>query len=159
MQASYDQLKEAWFGTKVLNANEHSAVVRLLEIFASHLSELSNHIVVQGENSEPPMITKAKQYIQENYCEEISLGQVARAVNASSFYFCKMFKKATKINFTEYVSRVRIDSARNLLLNPNLRISEIAYQVGFQSLTHFNRVFKKVVGEAPTTYRAKLKVG
>jgi AraC-like DNA-binding protein len=67
-----------------------------------------------------------------------------------------MFKKGTGVNFTEYVSRVRIESARNLLLNPNLRISEIAYQVGFQSLTHFNRVFKKVVGESPTEFRGKV---
>ena len=60
------------------------------------------------------------------------------------------------MNFTEYVSRVRIENAKNLLLNPNLRISEIAYQVGFQSLTHFNRVFKKVAGESPTEYRLKV---
>ena len=63
---------------------------------------------------------------------------------------------ATGINFTEYVSRVRIEKAKNLLLNPNLRISEIAYEVGFQSLTHFNRVFRKFVGQSPTAYREKL---
>jgi AraC-like DNA-binding protein len=79
-----------------------------------------------------------------------SLGQVARAVNTSTFYFCKMFKKATGLNFTEYLSRVRIEKAETLLLNPNLRVSEIAYDVGFQSLTHFNRVFRKVVGLSPT---------
>jgi AraC-like DNA-binding protein/ligand-binding sensor protein len=152
------RLKEAWFNTRVLSRSEHDAIVKLLEIFASHLSELSNQIAVQQENAEPPMITKARQYIQENQEEDLTLGQVAKAVNASSFYFCKMFKKATGLNFTEYVSRVRIESAKNLLLNPNLRISEIAYQVGFQSLTHFNRVFKKIVGEAPTEYRSKLKV-
>jgi YesN/AraC family two-component response regulator len=88
----------------------------------------------------------------------LSLGQVAKAVNTSTFYFCKMFKKGTGLNFTEYVSRVRIESAKNLLLNPNLRISEIAYQVGFQSLTHFNRVFKKVAGESPTDYRGKVNL-
>ena len=51
---------------------------------------------------------------------------VAKAVNMSTFYFCKMFKKATGLNFTDYVSRVRVEKARNLLLNRNLRISEIA---------------------------------
>jgi AraC-like DNA-binding protein len=51
---------------------------------------------------------------------------------------------------------VRVEKAKNLLLNPNLRISEIAYEVGFQSLTHFNRVFKRVVGQSPTDYRAEL---
>ncbi|HVK59379.1 MAG TPA: helix-turn-helix domain-containing protein [Candidatus Kapabacteria bacterium] len=158
LQIPKDQLRDAWFKTRVMSQKEHDAVVRLLEIFADHLSNLSNQIVVQQGNAEPPMITKAKHYIRENQSEELSLGQVAKAVNASSFYFCKMFKKGTGVNFTEYVCRVRIESAKNLLLNPNLRISEIAYQVGFQSLTHFNRVFKKTVGEAPTEYRAKLKV-
>jgi AraC-like DNA-binding protein len=67
-----------------------------------------------------------------------------------------MFKKATGLNFTEYLSRVRIEKAKNLLLNPNLRISEIAFEVGFQSLTHFNRVFKKIVGQSPTDYRRQL---
>jgi len=158
LQGSREEIKEAWFSTRVVPQKEHDAIVKLLEIFSSHLSELSNQIAVQQDNAEPPMITKAKQFIRDNHTEDLSLGQVAKAVNASAFYFCKMFKKGTGINFTEYVCRVRIESARNLLLNPNLRVSEIAYQVGFQSLTHFNRVFKKVVGESPSQYRDKLKI-
>ena len=158
IQAPMEELRKAWFGTRVVSQKEHEAVVKLLEIFAAHLSELSNQIAVQQENAEPPMITAAKKYIQDNQAEELSLGQVAKAVNASSFYFCKMFKKGTGMNFTEYVCRVRIATAKNLLLNPNLRVSEIAYQVGFQSLTHFNRVFKKTVGESPTEFREKLRV-
>jgi AraC-like DNA-binding protein len=67
-----------------------------------------------------------------------------------------VFKKATGINFTDYVSRVRIEKAKNLALNPNLRISEIAFEVGFQSLTHFNRVFKRITGVSPTSYRGNL---
>ena len=82
--------------------------------------------------------------------------QVAKAVNTSTFYFCKMLKKVTGINFTDYLSRVRIEKSKNLLLNPNLRVSEIAFEVGFQSLTHFNRVFKKILGQSPTEYRAQL---
>jgi AraC-like DNA-binding protein len=80
-------------------------------------------------------------------------------VNTSTFYFCKLFKKATGLNFTEYVSRVRLEKAKNLLLNPNARVSEIAYSVGFQSLTHFNRVFRKFEGQSPTAYRDRLPRG
>ena len=115
-----------------------------------------HQIVLSQSNSEPPVISRAKAFIAENQAEDITLGQVAKAVNTSTFYFCKMFKKVTGINFTDYVSRVRIEKAKNLLLNPNLRISEIAYAVGFQSLTHFNRVFKKISGNSPTDYRAHL---
>jgi AraC-like DNA-binding protein len=57
------------------------------------------------------------------------------------------------LTFTDYLSRVRVAKAKTLLLNPHLRISEIAYDVGFQSLTHFNRMFRKIVGESPSYYR------
>ena len=101
-------------------------------------------------------MTKARAYIHEHQTEELKLGQVAKAVNMSSFYFCKTFKKISGINFTDYVARIRIEKSKNLLLNPNLRVSEIAFEVGFQSLTHFNRVFKKILGQSPTDYRAQL---
>ena len=156
LQGETEKLKAAYLGSRVMNTKEHESVVKLLTIFAEHLSMVSNQILVQKENAEPPMITRAKQFIRDHFAEELSLGQVAKAVNTSTFYFCKMFKKFTGINFTEYLSRVRIESARNLLLNPNLRVSEIAYEVGFQSLTHFNRVFKKVVGQSPTDFRSHL---
>src|SRR2546426_12101083 len=119
---------------------------------------LSNQIVVRRENAEPPVIARAKEFIREHQAEHLSLGQVAKAVNTSTFYFCKMFKKTTGVNFTEYVSRVRIEKAKDLLLNPNLRVSEIAYEVGFQSLTHFNRVFKRILGQSPTENRGQLKL-
>ncbi len=150
------ELKDAYFSGSVLSARQHDSVVKLLYIFAQHLSLITNQIAVQQQNSEPPVITRAKQFIKEHQTEDLSLGQVAKAVNTSSFYFCKMFKRFTGINFTDYLSRLRIEQARNLLLNPNLRISEIAYEVGFQSLTHFNRVFKKIIGQSPTEYRAQL---
>ncbi|MFN7138597.1 MAG: helix-turn-helix domain-containing protein [Limisphaerales bacterium] len=156
IEVEQGRLKEAFFNSKVLSPKQYDAVVKLLSIFAQHISMVSNQILVHKENAEPPMITRAKEFIEENQAEDISLGQVAKAVNTSTFYFCKMFKKATGLNFTDYVSRVRVEKAKNLLLNPNLRISEIAYEVGFQSLTHFNRVFKKVVGQSPTEYRDKL---
>jgi len=156
LPASREELRHAYFNTKVVSGKQHTSIVRLLTIFAQHLSMITNQIVVQQQHSEMPVVTKAKEYIQQNQAEDLSLTKVAKAVNTSSFYFCKLFKKATGLNFTDYVSRVRIEKAKNLLLNPNLRISEIAFEVGFQSLTHFNRVFKKIIGQAPTEYRSQV---
>jgi AraC-like DNA-binding protein/ligand-binding sensor protein len=149
-------LKQAYFKTRVLTTRQHDSMVKLLSIFAQHLSLISNQIALQQQNAEPPTITRAKQFIQEHQTEDLALGDVARAVNTSTFYFCKMFKKFTGLNFTAYLSRLRIEKAKNLLLNPNLRVSEIAYEIGFQSLTHFNRVFKKINGLSPTEYRSQL---
>lgn len=151
-----EQIVAAYNKTKVLTAKQYDSMVGLLAIFAEHISIVCNQIVFQQQNSEPVTVTRAKEFIEANHEEDLSLTQVAKAVNTSTFHFCKMFKKATGLHFTDYVSRVRVEKARNLLLNPNLRISEIAYQVGFQSLTHFNRVFKRILGQSPTDFRRRL---
>ena len=156
LKVDLTKLEEAYFHTKVLSGEEYEAVVRLLQIFAQHLALVGNQLLIQQTHAEPPAITQAKQYILDHQADDLTLGQVAKAVNTSSFYFCKMFKKATGLHFTQYLARVRIEKAKNLLLNPNLRVSEIAFEVGFQSLTHFNRVFKKLVGQSPTDYRNQL---
>jgi AraC-like DNA-binding protein len=149
-------LKQAFFAGKVVSAQQHAAAVKLLSVFAQHLAVVSNQVLIQQQNAELPVIARAKEYILEHQAEKLRLGQVAKAVHMSPFYFCKTFKKTVGINFTDYLSRVRIERAKNLLLNPNLRVSEIAYEVGFQSLTHFNRVFRKIAGQSPTDYRAQL---
>ena len=69
-------------------------------------------------------------------------------------YLSENFKQVTGINFVEYVARTRFATACDLLRNGDLRISEIAFTVGFQSLSQFNRVFKKFSGKSPTQYRA-----
>lgn len=130
----------------------------LLATFADHLSMKSNEIAMQTAINEPPVITRAKQFIREHLTEDLSLGQVSNAVNASYCHFCKRFRKATGQCFTEFVSRTRIEKAKNLLLNRNLLICAIAFDAGFQSVTHFNRVFKKVAGQSPTEYRRRLPV-
>ncbi|MGH7991299.1 MAG: helix-turn-helix domain-containing protein [Limisphaerales bacterium] len=156
VQTDVNELRDAYFGSRVLSSRQHESLVKLLTIFAEHLSMVSNQIVMREQNAEPPVIARAKQFIAEHQAEELSLERVAKSVHMSKFHFCKLFKKATGINFTDYLSRARTERAKNLLLNPNLRVSEIAFEAGFQSLTHFNRVFKRILGQSPTEYREKL---
>jgi AraC-like DNA-binding protein len=130
--------------------------VRLLSFFADQLSALSNQLATEKTNAEPPVVLRARDYIDKHKTEELSLTDVAKAAGASVFHFCKVFHKATGLTFTDYVARVRVEDARTQLLNPNQRISEIAYDVGFQSLTQFNRSFKRVFGQSPTKFRARL---
>jgi YesN/AraC family two-component response regulator len=112
-----------------------------------------NQLAVRRANAEPIAIIRAKEFIRQNLQNDMTLTDVAKAACTSTFYICKLFKRHTGMNFTEYVSRLRVERAKELLANPNLRISEIAYEVGFQSLTHFNRIFRKLGGQAPTAYR------
>src|SRR4029453_5723234 len=108
---------------------------------------------------EPPLVQKAREYINRHKNEELSLADVAKAAGASVFHFCKVFHRAPGLKYTDYVARVRLEDARNRLLNPNLRISEIAYDVGFQSLTQFNRTFKRVFGQSPPHFRPHISSG
>ncbi len=147
----------AYQSTRVMPRQQYDSAVRLLEFFAKQLSLMANQIALQEQAAEPPQVARARQFIHEHSEEEISLGDVARAAAISPFYLCKKFKEVTGLHFTDYVSRVRVEKAKELLRNPNHRISEVAYQTGFQSLSHFNRCFKRIAGESPTTCREKLQ--
>jgi AraC-like DNA-binding protein/ligand-binding sensor protein len=150
------KLEEAYFQTRVVTKRQYESVLRLLSVFSLHLSGLSNQLMVNGAAAESPAVTRARAYIAERHAEELTLGDVAKAVNMSVFYFCKTFKKATGMTFTNYLARVRIEKVKNLMLNPHKRVSEAAYEGGFQSLSQFNRVFRSIVGESPTLYRERL---
>jgi AraC-like DNA-binding protein len=104
--------------------------------------------------AEPVAVWKARKFIEEHSSEELSLIKVAKAVNMNANYLSENFKQVTGINFVEYVARTRFQTACDLLRNTNLRISEIAFAAGFQSLSQFNRVFKRSSGQTPTQYRA-----
>jgi AraC-like DNA-binding protein/ligand-binding sensor protein len=148
------KLEDAYFQSQVLTSSQYKAVIKLLEIFARHLSLVASQIMLQADVAEPPLVCRARAYIVGHHSDPIDLDTVAAAMHVSRFYFCKVFKKATGLTFTEYLGRVRIEKANTLLLNPHLRISEIAINVGFQSLTHFNRVFRQIAGQSPTAFRA-----
>jgi AraC-like DNA-binding protein len=107
--------------------------------------------------AEPVEIWKARNFIHENSGEELSLTKVAKSVNISPNHFSEKFKEVTGINFVDYIARTRTEKARERLQSSNLRISEIAFAVGFQSLSQFNRVFKKLTGKSPSAYRARAK--
>jgi len=150
------EIRKAWEKNPFIPPDKYNAIVRLLTFFAQQLSALSNQLVTEKDNAEPLLVLRAREYIDKHKTEELSLADVAKAAGASVFHFCKVFHKSTGLKFTDYVARVRVEDARTRLLSPNLRISEIAYDVGFQSLTQFNRTFKRVFGQSPSEFRARL---
>jgi AraC-like DNA-binding protein len=112
----------------------------------------------QGNGAESVRIWKARNFIHAHSNEELSLGKVARAANTSANYFSEKFKEATGTTFVQYVARTRFEKAAALLREGDLRVSEIAFATGFQSLSQFNRVFKKSSGKSPTEYRAAVRM-
>jgi AraC-like DNA-binding protein/ligand-binding sensor protein len=155
ISVNLSQLRDAYYHSGVLSQNQYLGLIRLLGIFAQQLSLTANQLLIQDAQAEPPMVRRAKAYIAGHHEDPIGLDDIARTMHVSTYYFCKIFKRATGLTFTDYLGRVRVEEAKHLLLNPHLRVSEIAYTVGFQSLTHFNRVFRELTGESPTRFRGE----
>ena len=108
--------------------------------------------------AEPVEIWKTRKFIEEHSDEELSLRRVAKAVNIHPNYLSERFKQVTGMNFVEYVAHTRFEKACKLLHDGGLRISDIAFAAGFQSLSQFNRVFKRLSGKSPTQFRAAKRV-
>ena len=102
--------------------------------------------------AEPVEVWKTRKFIEEHSGEELSLSRAAKAVNIHPNYLSEKFRQITGMKFVEYVAHTRFERACGLLHDGNVRISEIAFAVGFQSLSQFNRVFKKFSGKSPTQY-------
>ena len=92
-------------------------------------------------------------FILENSGRQISLKEVAEKAYMSKEAFCRFFKMRTRRTFTQYVQQLRITEAKKLLLETDLSISQVSYQVGFQTLSHFNKTFKSLTDMTPKDWR------
>jgi AraC-like DNA-binding protein/ligand-binding sensor protein len=153
-----NEIRRAWEKSPLIPPKKYDAIVRLLTFFADQLSALSNQLMMEKQKAEPPLVLKAREYVDKHKTEELSLANVAKAAGVSVFHLSKVFHTSTGLKFSDYIARVRLEDARIRLLNPNLRISDIAHDVGFQSLTQFNRTFNRVFRQSPTEFRAHLGI-
>ena len=142
-----------------LDAERYHAATVVLVSFASQLGENAHRTLFAQCTHEPEAVRNAKAFIHAHLAESLSLESVARAVAVSPFHFCKLFKRATGLTFTDFVNHARVEKARRMLMRPTCRITEVAYDVGFQSLSHFNRSFRRITSESPTEFRSRLKTG
>ncbi len=107
------------------------------------------------ESQSNSVVKNAKAYIQEHYSHDISLDDVSRAVNISPYYFSKIFKDESGENFIEYLTRVRIEKAKELLQKSEPSIKEISSLCGYSDPNYFSRLFKKQTDMTPREYRMR----
>lgn len=100
-------------------------------------------------------IDQARIIMRENYLTGISPREVARQVNMSYSWFRKLFKEYTNVSPAQFVLELRLQKAKNMLLNSSLPVKEIAYMIGYDNATYFTALFKKHTGCSPLTYREK----
>jgi len=141
----------------VLTAERFQAVVQLITVFAQFVADYASRFAVAATPEEPAAVVNAKQFAQSHFNEPFTLDDVAQHVGVSRFYFCKLFKKATGVTFTDYIAQLRMEKAKTLLVDPSLRVTEVAFAAGFGSIPRFNSVFKQHVGMAPTEYRNSVR--
>lgn len=100
-------------------------------------------------------IREAQNYIRFHYEREISIGGLAKELHLSPEYFCRLFKRETKMTPNEMISKYRIEKAKSLLCTTNLTVSQIALCTGFKTSNYFCRIFKAHTGTTPAVYRKK----
>lgn len=103
-------------------------------------------------------IDKVFQYVAEQFRGNIDLTMIADLVHMTPSAFCHYFKKYTKKTFTQYVNEVRIGYACKLLMETELNVSEVCYQSGYNSLSRFNKCFKKITRKTPLHYRRQFNL-
>ncbi|MBB6730910.1 helix-turn-helix domain-containing protein [Cohnella zeiphila] len=123
----------------------------ICETFGRYLTELAD---MRGSRKRlSKEIAQAVQYVQEHHHTNISLPQLAEWLQLSPNYLSGLFKKELNVNFTDYVNRVRLEKAKELLLSTNLKSYEIAERTGFADDSYFSRMFLKHVGVRPNGFR------
>jgi YesN/AraC family two-component response regulator len=95
-------------------------------------------------------------YIDRHYMEELSMKAVARAMNYSDAYFCKLFKQCFQVNFSTYLNEYRIRKACTMMENLRRNIKDIGVDCGYTDSNYFSRVFKRFTGQTPTEYRLSI---
>lgn len=116
------------------------------------LTELSR-LLLTRQQQDSNVIFEIAKYIQHHYHQDITLQEIANHFYLSREYISRKFKQEFSVNISDYISGIRIDKAKLLLLNPHLRIAQVAAMVGYDDEKYFSKVFKKAVGVSPNEYR------
>ncbi len=146
-------LRASWRYSPLLSSERGRSAATLMEMFAQYLSERGNQVLTHEPEQSSPLLQKIEAYLAEKN-GSVSTKELAQRVHLSPCYFCKLFKKQTGLTFTEYRRRARVEKAKRLLIDPHRRVSEVAFEAGFESIPYFNRVFRRFVTCSPSQYRA-----
>ncbi|MEX2104660.1 MAG: helix-turn-helix domain-containing protein, partial [Bacilli bacterium] len=120
--------------------------------FTQHMLTLSAFLTNRHSRMNN-IIFEIADYIQDHYQEDITLQRIAERYFLSREYISRKFKQEMNENISDFIGRIRIDKAKLLLLNPQLRMVQISEMVGYQDEKYFSKVFKKMVGISPNQYR------
>ncbi|MFD0681533.1 MULTISPECIES: response regulator [unclassified Paenibacillus] len=122
------------------------------EQLTAGLIELSKQLLAH-QHQDSNVIFEIAKYIQNHYHQDITLQEIANHFYLSREYISRKFKQQFQVNLSDYLSGIRLEKAKLLLLNPHLRIAQVAEMVGYDDEKYFSKVFKKMNGFSPNEYR------
>jgi AraC-like DNA-binding protein len=150
--------RDAWLRTRVLPTQQYEALIGLLVIFSKHLSACVPLVGQTDTTHEHESIERARLFITKRFHEKLTLAAAARVACMSPHYFSGRFKAVTGMGFVEYLTRMRVEKACALLRDSHNSITDIAFDVGFRSLSQFNRTFRQLMNQSPTNYRSSCRM-
>ncbi len=98
-------------------------------------------------------VKEAMAYMNEHYNEELTLGFISELVNMTPQHFCKIFKESARVTYIDYLKNIRVEHAKEYLLQGKMTISQISDEVGYRDPNYFGRLFKKTVGKSPSQFQ------
>jgi len=129
----------------------------VLQLLRQDIGQEMRRLGAEISQREMRPITEAKRYMRQHYQEPLRLEEVSSAVGFNATYFSTLFKKETGRNFTDYLTELRIEKAKELLCGDNLSVQDVAEMVGYQDLKYFSRLFKNTTGVSPSDYKKLYK--
>lgn len=148
------ELETTWRHSPRITSDKSRAAATLLGMFARYLEGLGRELEPARRPPErPPLLARVEALLRENADRRLPLREVAARVNLSPCHFCAVFKRQTGLTFTAYRNRLRLERAAELLRESNRRVTDVAFEAGFDSIPYFNRAFRRWFGCSPGEYR------
>ncbi|MDF2723384.1 MAG: AraC family transcriptional regulator, partial [Paenibacillus sp.] len=120
--------------------------------FQELMSWIFHHTRQEGKEDSRAAMDRTRRYVESHYSESITIEQLARMAEISPKYYVSLFKKTYGKTAIDYLTEVRVNMAKQLMLQEGVRLKDVAYQVGYNDEFYFSRMFKKEVGVSPTVY-------
>jgi Response regulator containing CheY-like receiver domain and AraC-type DNA-binding domain len=111
--------------------------------------------VVQSTDKKD-IILQIRQYLEENFQDDIKLSDLSKQFNINMYYLSQLFKDKTGQNYSDYLSRLRVNYAKALLIKTDMKVYEVCAAVGYSDSTYFAKLFERIVGCTPTEYRKSI---
>lgn len=151
-QAAYYQVLDG-YARGLVGEAEVKHVVSSVQ--PANVAQRPGVLAKEGEQSPTKIVRDALYYIRRHYNENISLTDVAEHINVNKSYLCDVFKKEQKVTILQYMTNLRIEKAKELLLHTDMKMYEISVEVGYNDYTYFSQIFKRNTGETLSEFRKK----